>query len=152
SIAGISPAAAQRGSVCGDPPRMEDLRIKAEVEGKASLLIKYIGDAGFKGAVEVAKEDVLQKYPKADELRLKMFYQYQVCHVVLNSTKLTDDQKLKEIKAAREAIFPPQSGLEELRKDHSYIDDFELHDRVLAASAILINNCGGDKTLWVEDV
>lgn len=62
-IAAICPAQAQT-SVCGSAPQMEDLHIRADLDGKASFVSKYVGDTGLKGQVEIAKNDVLQKYPR----------------------------------------------------------------------------------------
>jgi hypothetical protein len=150
SIAGISPAVAQ-SSLCGAAPRTEDVSIKAELDGKASLLTKYLGDAGLKGQVEIAKNDVLQKYPNADELRLKQQFLYTLCLIIMNATTLDDRQKLDALDGVRHGIFPPKSEWEELRKEHAYIDQFELHDRVLAASAIMVDACN-NRTLWSSDV
>jgi len=72
------PALAQIGT-CGQPPVVEDGSIKGEIDSNASFLKTFVGYAALKGQVDVAKSDVLQRYPNADQLRLKQYFLYVVC-------------------------------------------------------------------------
>ena len=47
-------------------PIVEYGNIKGEIDSKASFLKTFVGDVAFKGQVNVAKNDVLQRYPNAD--------------------------------------------------------------------------------------
>src|ERR1700682_524505 len=72
---------------CGSPPVIEDGTVKREIDGKASILKTFTRDA-LKGQVEIAKNDVLQRYPNADELRLNQYFLYAICLQVMNDTKI----------------------------------------------------------------
>ena len=48
-------------------------------------------------------------------------------------------EKLKELRATREAIFPPKSQLDKFREKYAYIDSLSIEDRILAASMIWVD-------------
>ena len=51
------------------PPDVGEL-FKGDVEGKAQLFTKLLGDTNLKGTVETSKNEVHQKYNNADKVRL----------------------------------------------------------------------------------
>jgi hypothetical protein len=67
----------------------------------------FIGDAALKGQVEATKNDVLHRYPNADQLRLKQYFLYVVCLQIMGDTKLDTLAKIKAFKDASEVVFPP---------------------------------------------
>jgi hypothetical protein len=104
----VWPALAQLGS-CGQPPVVEDGSVKGEIDSKASFLKTFVGDAALKGQVDIAKNDVLQRYPNADQLRLKQYFLYVVCLQIMNDTKLDTLAKIKAFHDASDVVFPPKS-------------------------------------------
>jgi hypothetical protein len=87
-------AFAQAGS-CGSPPVVDDGSIKGTLDSKASFLKTFVGDVGLAGQVEIAKNDVLSRYPNADQLRLKQYFLYVICVQIMNDTKLDTLEKIK---------------------------------------------------------
>jgi hypothetical protein len=102
------PALAQLSS-CGEPPIVQDGSIKGEIDSKASFLKTLVGDVALKGQVDIAKNDVLQRYPNADQLRLKQYFLYVVCLQIMNDTKLGTLEKIKAFRDASDVVFPPKS-------------------------------------------
>jgi len=138
-LAGSAGPLLAHGGACGDAPPVEESDFKGVLEGKAALLSKYIGDAALKGQVELAKTDVLKQYPKADELRINQYFLYVACLTIMADTKSPMSEKLKELRATREAIFPPKSQLDKFREKYAYIDSLSIEDRILAASMIWVD-------------
>jgi hypothetical protein len=108
SLTTMEAALAQAGS-CGSPPVVEDGSLKGEIDSKASFLKTFVGDVALKGQVDVAKNDVLQRYPNADQLRLKQYFLYVVCLMIMNDTTLGTIEKIKAFRDASDVVFPPKS-------------------------------------------
>jgi hypothetical protein len=94
---------------CGDPPRVDDQMLKAEIEGKAKFLSSLVGDAGLKGQVEMAKADIFSKYPNADKLHSDTYLLYMFCTFVLSDAKLSVQDKLQAILNLQKALLPSAS-------------------------------------------
>jgi hypothetical protein len=92
-------------AVCGDPPVVEDIHLKGELDSKAQFLSRLLGDAQFKGKVDVAKNDVLSHYPNADALRINQYFMYVVCVTIMNDNTMPTIDKLNELRKARGDIF-----------------------------------------------
>lgn len=97
-------AKAQPGA-CGDAPVVDDVRFKGELDAKLQFLSRFIGDAGLKGQVDYAREDVLRKYPNADKLRLNQYVLYVLCMAIMADTKMSTPEKLRELRQTRTEIF-----------------------------------------------
>jgi hypothetical protein len=108
-IAPFNRALAQ-GGVCGDAPPNLDERLKGELDSKATVLSRFVGDLKFKGQVEYEKNDVLSRYPNADKLRLNQYYMYQICILIMSDSRMPTEKKFELITNAREVIFNPSSG------------------------------------------
>jgi hypothetical protein len=63
-----------QSSPCGVAPVIEDGPVKGEIDSKASFLKPFVGDAAFKGQVEIAKIDVFQRYQDGGNIRLKQYF------------------------------------------------------------------------------
>ena len=48
-----APHAAAQGGPCGDAPLVADERLRGELDTRATVLSRLIGDAKFKGQVEI---------------------------------------------------------------------------------------------------
>jgi hypothetical protein len=94
--------AAQQPS-CGDPPRVDDQSLKGDLEGKAKLLSRLVGDAGLKGQIEAARTDVFGKYPDAGTARSDAYLEYMFCSFVLSDPKLSAQEKSRAIQEFRQA-------------------------------------------------
>lgn len=119
--AGTLHASAQ-GGACGDAPMVGDERLKGELDSRASILSRFLGDMKFKGQVEIEKNDVLNRYPNADKLRLNQYFLYTVCLIIMNDPRMSAERKLEKLIEARESIFQPSSG----RSDWLRPDSFKL--------------------------
>jgi hypothetical protein len=102
-----------QSSPCGVAPVIEDGPVKGEIDSKASFLKPFVGDAAFKGQVEIAKNDVFQRYQDGGNVRLKQYFLYVVCLQVMNDEKLDNITKIEQIRKAREVVFPPKSKSEQ---------------------------------------
>jgi hypothetical protein len=118
-LAGTS-AAWSQGGPCGDAPMVADERLKGELDSKATVLSRVLGDVKFKGQVEIEKDDVLRRYPNADKLRLNQYFLYTVCLVIMNDTRMPAEQKLQKLIEARESIFLSSSGRSEWLRPDSF--------------------------------
>lgn len=70
--------------ICGDPPPAQfrvrnDETLKGEIEGKAQLLTKFVGDAQLGGKVETSQKEIFAKYPDADRARTDTYFAYMFC-------------------------------------------------------------------------
>ncbi len=109
SLVCFANGAMAQGGVCGDAPAMTDQKLKGELDAKASVLSRFLGDLKFKGQVEVEKNDVLSHYPNADKLRLNQYFLYQVCILIMSDSRMTTEKKFELLTNARESIFNPSS-------------------------------------------
>jgi hypothetical protein len=98
-----------QAAMCGDAPAMTDLRLKGELDSKATVLSRFLGDLKFKGQVEVEKQDVLSRYPNADKLRLNQYFLYQVCILIMSDSRMSTEKKYELLTHARESIFNPSA-------------------------------------------
>jgi tetratricopeptide (TPR) repeat protein len=98
---------AQAQPSCGEPPRVDDLTLKGDLEGKAQFLSKLVGDADLKGKIETARTDIFSKYPKAGEAHSDAYLEYMFCSFVLSDPKLSGQEKLHAILDFRQAEREP---------------------------------------------
>lgn len=95
---------------CGSPPIVDDGSIKGTLNSKANFLKSFVGDVALTGQVEIAKNDVLSRYPNADQLRLKQYFLYVICMQIMTDTKLGTVEKIKAFHDASDVVFPSKSG------------------------------------------
>jgi hypothetical protein len=100
-------AAAQAQPSCGDPPRVDDQRLKGDLEGKAQFLSKLVGDASLKGQIETARTDIFSKYPNAGATRSDAYLEYMFCSFVLTDPKLPTQEKFRSIQEFRQLAAQP---------------------------------------------
>jgi hypothetical protein len=106
---------AQAQPSCGEPPRVDDLTLKGDLEGKAQFLSKLVGEGDLKGKVEAARTDIFSKYPKAGEAHSDAYLEYMFCSFVLSDSKLSGQEKLHAIldfrQAEREPALPSPTAM-----------------------------------------
>jgi len=108
-LASISLVRAQQ---CGDPPRVDDESLKADIEGKAKLPFELMAEGDLKARVQTLRADVFSKYPDAARARAEAYFQYIFCTNVLGDAKLSPQDKVRLIQDFRQA-----SGLIEAQKE-----------------------------------
>ena len=108
-LASISLVRAQQ---CGDPPRVDDESLKADIEGKAKLPFELMAEGDVKARVQTLRADVFSKYPDAARARAEAYFQYIFCTNVLGDAKLSPQDKVRLIQDFRQA-----SGLIEAQKE-----------------------------------
>jgi len=102
-------AANAQANLCGESPLLRDERLKGELDSKASVLSRFVGDLRFKGQVEIEKSEVLSRYPNADKLMVNQYYMYQVCILIMSDARMGTEKKFELLTNAREAIFNPSA-------------------------------------------
>jgi hypothetical protein len=98
---------AQAQPSCGEPPRVDDLTLKGDLEGKAQFLSKLVGDADLKGKIETARTDIFSKYPNAGGAHSDAYLEYMFCSFVLSDPKLSGKEKFQAILDFRQAEREP---------------------------------------------
>jgi hypothetical protein len=98
---------AQAQPSCGEPPRVDDLTLKGDLEGKAQFLSKLVGNADLKGKIEAVRTDIFSKYPNAGEAHSDAYLEYMFCSFVLSDPKLSGKEKFQAIVDFRQAEREP---------------------------------------------
>jgi hypothetical protein len=102
---------------CGDPPTNIDTNIKADVNGKAGLLSKYIGDVSLSGKIDSTRQDIYEKYKDSSAAHADAYLQYQICILIMDDSKMSTDEKIQTLINARNKFGkPPPSKLDDLRE------------------------------------
>lgn len=82
-------------SDCGEPPRVDDTSLEADVKGKANLLSKYIGDTELSGKLNLERKDIFSKYKDDRATRADALLYYQICAIIDKDPKLSSTDKVK---------------------------------------------------------
>jgi hypothetical protein len=93
---------------CGYP-LVPDGTVTGDIEGKATFIQSFIGDIALSGQIELAMNDLFQRYPNADQLRLKQYFLYVICWQIMTNTKLDTLTKVEAYTNASAALLrrPP---------------------------------------------
>ncbi|HME22393.1 MAG TPA: hypothetical protein VKI44_13795 [Acetobacteraceae bacterium] len=121
-------AQVQCGNQPQDVPPDVQQRIQGDVEGKAQLFTKLLGDVNLKGKVDSSKNEVYQKYIDLDKAQIDHYMIWVACQNIMLDRQLTSPEKLKLwIEIYRELTAKPSGkGSEILSNDHGQIERFEL--------------------------
>jgi hypothetical protein len=80
---------------CGEAPKDVPVSVqealKGDLEGKAQVLSKLIGDAQIKGKIESTRNEIHQEHQNLDQYQLDMYFMWVACQT-LNSDKLLSTQ------------------------------------------------------------
>jgi hypothetical protein len=99
---------------CGEVPLIADESLKAEIEGKARLLSRYLGDAALSGQIETSRKDIFAKYPNAQKARADAALEYQMCEYLKQDKTLSPLEKFKMLRDMKGAfLLQKQSEIEE---------------------------------------
>lgn len=114
ALGGISLAAQARAvnaediaAACGEAPANVDTHIIADVQGKAGLLSKYVGDASLSGKIDSTRQDIYSKYPDANAAHADAYLQYQVCVVIEQDSNMSTVDKVNLLRATRSDFSKP---------------------------------------------
>jgi hypothetical protein len=97
---------------CGEMPLIADESLKAEIQGKARLLSRYLGDAALAGQIETSRKDIFAKYPDAQKSRADAALEYQMCEYLKRDKTHSDFEKFKILREMRGAFLQKQSEIE----------------------------------------
>src|SRR5690349_15629764 len=93
---------------CGEMPLIADENLKAEIQGKARLLSRYLGDAALSGQIETSRKDIFAKYPDAQKSRSDAALEYQMCEYLRRDTTHSDFEKFKILREMNGAFSKKQ--------------------------------------------
>jgi hypothetical protein len=91
--------AAQAQVQCGSqpeniPPDVQQ-RIKGDVEGKAQIFTKLLGDLNLKGKVDASRNEVYQRFNDVDKSTIDRYMIWVSCQIIMLDRNLTTADKTK---------------------------------------------------------
>lgn len=97
SLLFLFPSLALAQVSCGEqpkdlPPDIEE-SIKGDVQGKAQLFTKLLGNAELKGAVEASKKELQQKYKNVDKAQMDRYMAWVSCQNIMQDKNLPTEKK-----------------------------------------------------------
>jgi hypothetical protein len=82
---------------CGDPPRDIPIdvqrEIKGDVEGKAQLFTKLLGDTQLTGKIQESKRDLYEKHQNVDKSQIDRYTIWVSCQNIMSDKKLSTSEK-----------------------------------------------------------
>lgn len=78
----IAPSYAQPSS-CGSAPVVEDRKVQAEIDSRASFLTRFFGRAALSGKINQERSDIFSKYAQSDQARANAYFQFVLCNLLL---------------------------------------------------------------------
>lgn len=87
-------AQVQCGTQPNIPPDVQQ-RIQGDVEGKAQVFSKLLGDVNLKGKVDSSKNEVYQKYKDLDRAQIDQYMIWVSCQGIMSDQKLDTSEKVK---------------------------------------------------------
>lgn len=87
---------------CGKPPPLVDERVVAEVDARLPILKK---DIGLGASFESEKQEILSRYPNADEAILELTMLRMVCQVLMEDDEMSGAEKLEFLRDYRERVL-----------------------------------------------
>jgi hypothetical protein len=146
----LGPSAAFAQTVeCGPQPQFPpdaDNSFKLDVEGKAQLLTKFLGDAGLNGKIETTKKELQQKHQNVDKAKINEFLLWVSCQNIMHDSSLNSAQKTMEFLQIYREIMKSEFVPPGLPKP-SFALSFEKNEDVA-----LINKGGPEENLAVKYV
>lgn len=99
-------------SPCGAPPPVADEVLKAELEGRAKLLSKFLGGASLSGQIEMSQAEIFSRYPNDFE-RSNAYFQYQVCVLLMKDRTMSVSEKIRHLEKIQAHLRNPMSKASE---------------------------------------
>lgn len=96
-----------QASLCGDPPPVANEDLKAEIEGKAQILSRLLGDASLSGEIQTSRTEIFSKYKDDEQSRSNAYLEYQFCVLIFNDQDMSTKEKIEELKNIRREFSKP---------------------------------------------
>lgn len=96
--AGSTAVRAQQIS-CGDVPKIQrsvEQKIKADVQGKAQLFTKALGNADVQGAVEKSKTELYQEHQDVGKDEIDLYFAWVSCQTIASDQSLSSAAKVNK--------------------------------------------------------
>jgi hypothetical protein len=97
-LAGSNVAQAQQIS-CGDMPKIQrsiEQKLKGDVEGKAQLFTKLLGNADVQGAVETSKTELYQQHQDVGKDEIDLYFAWVSCQTIASDRNLSSTDKVNQ--------------------------------------------------------
>lgn len=101
---------------CGEQPKDLPAEIqqdvKGEIDGKAQLFTKLLGNAELKGAVQTSRKEVYEKHQNIDKSKIDRYAIWVHCQSIMNNSALSAADKTQLwISVYRELVASPRSDV-----------------------------------------
>jgi hypothetical protein len=132
---------------CGKPPELplksqETEKLKGELEGKAQMLSRLIGNADLKGAVETERNTLFQSADQVLAAWQANYLSYVFCASVMSDKSLSVEKRIDAWRQFQQAMQPQKSAVSVIRNAFSSTQSIK----------ILPPSLGGNDTLTLANV
>lgn len=97
-FAGPTAVRAQQIS-CGEVPKIQrsvEQKLKGDVEGKAQLFTKLLGNADLQGAVETSKTELYQQHQDVGKDEIDLYFAWVSCQTIASDRTLSSTDKVNQ--------------------------------------------------------
>jgi hypothetical protein len=124
ALVGNSGAVFPQSLDCGKPPELpyksqESEKLKGELEGKAQMLSRLVGNADLKGAVETERNTIFQSADQVLAAWQSNYLSYVFCASVMSDKSLSVEKRIDAWREFQQAMQPPKAAL--TQSDVAYI-------------------------------
>lgn len=84
---------------CGDVPKIQrsvEEKLKADVQGKAQLFTKLLGNADVQGAVERSKTELYQEHQDVGKDEIDLYFAWVSCQTIVSDQNLSSTDKVNQ--------------------------------------------------------
>jgi hypothetical protein len=116
---------------CGKPPELplksqETEKLKGELEGKAQMLSRLIGNADLKGAVETERNTLFQSADQVLAAWQANYLSYVFCASVMSDKSLSVEKRIDAWRQFQQAMQPQKSAVSIIRNAFSSTQSIKL--------------------------
>jgi hypothetical protein len=141
------PVAAQVN--CGaqphDVPIEVQEQLKGDIQGKAQMFTRLLGDAQLQGAVDSTRHELNEKHRDIDQSQLDRYMLWTTCQAILVDPKLTPQEKVEQYLRVYKALRPGSSRAEPPTYPHMIVTEslglqFRQGDQTVPITRVSDNN------------
>src|SRR6185437_5014881 len=84
---------------CGEVPKIQrsvEQKLKGDVEGKAQLLTKLLGNADVQGTVETSKTELYQQHQDVGRDEIDLYFAWVSCQTIASDRNLSSSDKVNQ--------------------------------------------------------
>ena len=112
---GANCAQGQAKLSCGAPPELQTKaqdteKIKGDLQGKAQLLSRFVGDASLSGKIEQEKISIYQSADTVSAAQQIAYVYYIFCSIILPDTTLSTPDKIKALTDFQDKMREPSKS------------------------------------------